>query len=601
MVPDGPIALPVSVAIVIGLLIAAVVLFATEKVAVDVTALLLIVTLVVTGILTPEEAFSGFSSDIIVILGSLFVISGALQETGLLDLVAARLLKFAGRKRRTLLLTLMGSSAGVSAFMNNTTVTAMLLGPVMSLARSTNTAASKLLIPLAYASILGGTCTLIGTSTNVAVSGYMVKAGMEPLGLFEITPVGVVILAVGILYMMTIGTRLLPENPEGGFAKAYAMRDYLSEIVVLPSSPLIGQTPREWELALIGFQLLKIFRGDAALHPDPNTRIAEGDTLLVEGRIENLMKVRTIEGIEIKSTLDLDAPELKADHSKVAEILLNPQSEIVGRGLREARFRERFGLSVLAIYRQGKSVRDELAEIRLQVGDILLVEGPEDRVDSLRSDSRVTVLDEHRPPGIHTRKGMWALGIFAAAVIASGLGWIPLSIAFLCAALLIILSRCISVEQARSAIDLRMLVFIGAMTAFGTAMEKSGAAELIAQGVVNFLGSLGAMAVLAGFFLVTILLTQPMSNAAAALVVLPVAMNAASKLGASERSFAIGVMLAASVSFIAPLEPSCVLVYGPGKYRFMDFVRTGAGLTFVLILVVLALLPIFWPLYPVKP
>ncbi len=586
-----------SAAIVIALLVLAVVLFATEKIAVDVTALLLLVVLVSTGILTPREAFDGFSSDIIVILGSLFVISGALQDAGLLDTLAARLLKFAARKPRRFLLTLMSATAGVSAFMNNTTVTAMLLAPVLSVARSTKTAASKLLIPLAYASILGGTCTLIGTSTNVAVSGYMEKAGLQPLGLFEITPVGLVILATGVFYMMTIGSRLLPENSDDGFTKAYAMRDYLSEIVVLPRSPLIGQNPREWELALIGFQLLKIIRGGETHHPDSNTRIEEGDTLLVEGRIDNLMRVRTIEGIEIKASLDLDAPGLHDAKAKVAEVLLTPNSELIGRDLRESHFRERFGLSVLAIYRQGRSLLERLAEIRMQVGDILLLEGPEDRVESLRNDQGIAILDERRPPIRQGAKGYWALAIFAVAVIVGGLGWVPLSVAFLGAALLIVLLRCTTAEQARNVIDLRMLIFIGAMTAFGTAMEKSGAAELIAHGIVTLLSPLGTMAVLAGFFVVTILLTQPMSNAAAALVVLPIAMSAATKLGANERTFAIGVMFAASISFIAPLEPSCVLVYGPGKYRFVDFVKTGAGLTLVLLIIVLLLLPLFWPLY----
>lgn len=587
-----------SIAIVLGLLVLALVLFTTEKVAVDVITLLLLIVLVFTGILTPREAFEGFSSDIIIILGSIFVITGALQEAGLLDVLGARLAKIAAGGPRRLLLVLMGVASTVSAFMNNTTVTGMLLSPVIGLAKKSGLSASKLLMPVAYASILGGTCTLIGTSTNVAVSGYLAKSHLAPLTLFEITPIGLVLTAAGIAYMMLVGSRLLPEHRDESLTRAYTMRDYLSEIVVLPNSPLIGQTSRQWELSLIGFQLLKIIRGTAQMLPGGDVTVEEGDILLVEGRIEDLMKVRKIEGIEIKASLDLDAPDFIRGGTKIAEALLMPRSELSGRTLKQVRFRARYGLSVLAIYRHGQSLRHQLAEIRLRFGDILLLEGAQERVETLRGESGMAVLDEHRPPVERTRQGLYALGFFLAAVVASGPGWVPLSTAFLAAAVLSVLARCITIEQARDAIDLRMLILIGGMTAFGTAMEKTGAAQFVAHEIVGLLAPLGTIAVLAGFFLVTILLTQPMSNAAAALVVLPVAMSAAQELGASERTFAIGVMLAASVSFIAPLEPSCVLVYGPGKYRFMDFVKTGAGLTLLLALLVLCLLPLFWPLHP---
>jgi di/tricarboxylate transporter len=574
------------------------VLFATEKVPVDVITLVLLTTLVTTGVLSPKEAFEGFSSDIIIILGSVFVISAALRETGLLDAIGVRMLKVASGSPRRLLFLLMTVSGSISAFMNNTTVTAMLLSPVVGISKKTNIATSRLLIPLAYASMLGGTCTLIGTSTNVAVSGYLARSELKPLTLFEITPIGLVIMAAGIAYMIFVGSRLLPEHRQGALTRAYAMRDYLSEIVVLPRSPLIGQNPREWELSLIGFQLLKIIRRDEEILPGPDTAVEERDTLLVAGRIEDLMKVRTIEGIEIKASLDLDAPELSGGRAKVAEVLLAPKSEFLGRTLTQARFRERHGLNVLAIYRHGRTLHQQLASIRLRIGDILLVEGAEDRIEALRGNPTLAILDEHRPARANTRAGLYALVFFITAVTASALGVLPLSIAFLSAAVLVVLVGCITIEQARIAIDLQMLILIGGMTAFGTAMEKTGTADFMAHGILTLLAPLGIMAVLTGFLVVTILLTQPMSNAAAALVVLPVAISAAEMLGANPRTFAIGVMLAASISFIAPLEPSCALVYGPGKYRFADFVKTGAGLTFTLVVIVLALLPLLWPLHP---
>lgn len=587
-----------DIVIVIGLLILALVLFATEKLPVDIITLILLSVLVIAGILTPAEAFEGFSSDIIIILASIFVISGALQETGLLETAGARLLRLARRSERRLVFYLMSAAGMFSAFMNNTTVSAMLLSPVVGLAKSSNVSPSKLLIPLAYASIMGGTCTLIGTSTNVAVSGYLKKSHLEPLSLFEITPVGLVIMAVGVVYMVFIGSKLLPDHREEAVTRAYSMRDYLSEIVVLPGSPLIGQSAGLWELSLVGFNLLKVMREESEMLPDGAVVIQEGDALLVQGRIENLMKVRKIEGIRINSALDIDAPELRSGKAKFVEVLLTRPSVLLGRTLQEAHLRDRYGLSVLAIYRDARSLRERLADLRLRVGDILLVGGAEDRVESLRSDPGLVILDEHQMPMERSRQGFYALSFFALAILVGGLGWVPLSVAFLIGALLTVMLGCITVEQARYFVDLRMLILIGGMTAFGMAMEKTGAAEFIAHGIVAVLSPFGVMAVMAGFFAVTILLTQPMSNAAAALVVLPVAMSAAGDLGASERTFAIGVMLAASISFITPLEPACVLVYGPGKYRFADFVKTGIGLTLILMIVVLLLMPLFWPLYP---
>jgi di/tricarboxylate transporter len=586
-----------EIALVLGLLLLAIGLFATEKLPVDVVTLLLLVGLVGGGVLTTAEAFAGFSSDIIVILGSIFVVSGALQETGLLDAVGERLVRLGRTGPTRLLLLLMGSAASVSAFMNNTTVAAMLLPPVIGMAKNAKISPSRLLMPLAFASILGGTCTLIGTSTNVAVSGYIARSGLPPLGLFEITPIGLVIVVVGIAYMVLLGRRLLPAHEGESAIAAYALRDYLSEIVVQPGSPLIGQVTVGWDLSLLDFRILSLIRGERKFPPGLQVKIEEGDTLLVEGKVDTLLKVKKIEGIEIRGNLDLEKLPLGDATLKIAEVLIAPTSTLIGRTLKQADFRRRFGLPVLAIHRHGQSLRDKIGEIPLRLGDLLLVEGPADRVELLRDTGGLVILDEHRRPGGETRKGLYVAGAFAAAIGAGVSGWVPLPVAFLSAALVAVLLRCISIEKARAVIDLRLLLLIGGMTAFGTAMEKTGAAALLAQWVVAALLPLGVMAVLAGFFVLTIVLSQPMSNAAAALVVLPVAMSAARQLGVQERTFAIAIMLAASISFIAPLEPACILVYGPGRYRFLDFVKVGGGLTLILIPVVLLLIPVFWPLY----
>lgn len=585
-----------SIGFVLALLVLAIVLFASERISVDIITFLLLIALVVSGVLVPSEAFEGFSNDIIIILGAIFVISGALQETGVLDLLGARILKLAGTSQNNLLLLLMSATAGVSAFMNNTTVTAMFLPPTVGVARRAKMSASQLLMPLAFASILGGTCTLIGTSTNVAVSGYIKKVGMPELGMFEITPMGLVIVAVGMVYMMFIGKRLLPDHKEASLTANYSMREYMSEIIVLPNSPLIGQKSYDSDLNVLEFRILKIVRDGCEIGLAPDVEIAEGDTLLVEGKAETLMKVKKIEGIEIKPEFTLGDLDLQSADMRIAEVLLTPQSEIHGRTLKEGNFRQYYGLTALAIYRHGQSLREAVGDTVLRVGDLLLVQGEAARIEGLRAHPGMSLLGEVSEPLYHPRKGLLTIALFGAAVVLGGLGWVPLSIAFLSAAVLTILMRCISVERAYEFVDWRLLVLIAGMTAFGTAMEKTGAASYLSTLVVQWFAPFGILAILAGFFVLTIVLTQPMSNAAAALVVLPVAINSAHQLGANERTFAIAIMLAASVSFVTPFEPSCILVYGPGKYRFKDFVKVGLGLTIVLSIVVLLLLPLFWPL-----
>ncbi|MDQ3115727.1 MAG: SLC13 family permease, partial [Verrucomicrobiota bacterium] len=281
---------------------------------------------------------------------------------------------------------------------------------------------------------------------------------------------------------------------------------------------------------------------------------------------------------------------------RLAEVLITPRSDLLNLTLSESHFRTRFGLTVLAIFRQGQTLQKTIRSVRLEVGDLLLVQGAEERVDTLRHDPGLSIIEQRAAPVYQKMKGLYTIGFFGVALLLSGIGWVAPSIAFLSAALLSILMRCISIERAYEFIDWRLLILIGGMTAFGTAMENTGAAEYLAKGIVGALEPFGILSIMAGFFLLTILLTQPMSNAAAALVVLPIAISTAKQLDANPRTFAIAVMLAASISFIAPFEPSCILVYGPGKYRFMDFVKTGIGLTAILSVVVLFLIPYFWPL-----
>jgi di/tricarboxylate transporter len=366
----------------------------------------------------------------------------------------------------------------------------------------------------------------------------------------------------------------------------------------MPDSDLIGQPVFASELTTKNFRALEVIRGDERFIPDSSTTIEPEDVLLVEGKVAELVKVKETAGIEIRADAKLRLSDLESDDIKIAEVLVTPRSDLIGRTLKETNFRARYGLTTLAIYRKGESIREKIGRVRLRMGDLLLVQGVAERLKNIRREPDLWTLEEQSPTLRRKKQGIYAVMFFAAAIIIGGLGWLPLSISFLSAAVLTILFRCITIEEAYEFIDWRLIILISGMTAFATAMDDahSGAASQLANLIVGYLQPFGVLAILGGFSIITMLLTQPMSNAAAALVVLPVALEAAESLGVSGRTFAIAIMLAASVSFIAPFEPACILVYGPGKYRFLDFVKVGLPLTLILMTVILIMVPMLFPL-----
>jgi di/tricarboxylate transporter len=582
--------------LVLALLVVVVVVFAFEWLPVDVATLLLLIALVVTGILSLEEAFAGFSNDIIIILASIFVLSGALMKGGILDYLGETIHRFAGGSKAKVLLCVMPLTNFISSFMNNTTCTAVLMPAVLGLCRRSRLTPSKVLIPLAFASMLGGTCTLIGTSTNVAASAYVKEHGLAPFTMFEFLPVGVAVCLVGIVYMLFLGHRLLPDRTETT-EEEYSIREYLSEVVITPGSFLAGQAIRDTQLAQMGLQVRAIQRGDRRLYPDPYVQLEEGDLLIVQTSREGLLQVKETAGIDLRSDLKLEgAQDLASASIGIAEALLMPQSGLIGRTIKELDFRRRFGLAVLAIYRKGHALAARIGELPLRLGDVLLLQGKPERFRALADNADLWILQEteHRPA--QRRKGLYVVGIFLIAVIVSSFELVPLPIAFLAAALAVIGTRLMTMEEAYNLIDWRLLILIAGMTSFGKAMQKTGAAEYLAGLIVQWTEPLGTTFVLLAFTALTILLTQPMSNAAAALVVLPVAMSTAEQMGLNPRTFAVLITLAASLSFITPFEPSCLIVYGPGKYRFRDFLVCGLPLTVLVVVVLLVMVPMIWPL-----
>lgn len=584
-----------EIAIVIGLLLIVIVLFATEKFSVDMITIGLLITLTGIGILTPEEAFRGFGSDFIIMLASIFVVGAAMQKAGVLDMISNSIGSM-NRKRIQWMPTYIMSAVGLtSAFLNNTAVTAMFVAPVTALAGKMKTSPSKLLLPMAYASIIGGTCTVIGTSTNIAVNAFLSKHGYTPFGMFDFVAIGVVMLLVGILYLALFGNKLLPGRSHVTMVGELESSHFFTEIIVMPNSVMGGQKVRDTLLSEKGFKVLNIIRDRQNAVANGYSVIEQGDVLLVEGSIKELLKIKSTIGVEIFSEY-ISESDLNTDEIRLAEVMVTPSNDFVGQSVRESQFKRRFGLLIVAVNREGHTLSDKIGNLVIRTGDRLLVQGPAVNIEYRQNRGDITIVNEyHFNKPRNVRNALLSAGFFLGAVAVGSLEWLPLSIAFMAAAFLCIAFRCLKAEEAYQKIEWKLLILIGGMSSFGIAMEKTGTAALLSETVIAVTGSYGPLAVMGAFCLLTILLTQPLSNAAASLVVLPVALKAAHMLEVNPLSFALAVMLSASVSLITPFEPSCLLVYGPGKYKFTDFLRTGIPLSILLMVVILLMVPRLFP------
>ncbi len=422
--------------------------------------------------------------------------------------------------------------------------------------------------------------------------------------MFELTSVGVVMFAVGMVYMLLVGRLMLPSRGgEESFADQYQIREYISELLVLPDSSLVGKTLGEAKLnSDLDLHILGIVRsGEKIASPDPNERIQRRDSLLVEGTIEDILRVKEAIGLEIKADFMLHDAMLESGSVELFEVMVMRDSPLVGQTLKSIRFRQTYDLTVLAINRHGETFINKLSSVTVKFGDVLLVQGKREEVEPLVVDGELLLLEDVSANTVRVDKrrgAVAAFGLFLAlslSKITMGVD-IPLAICVLTGVMLLLGTKTVRYSEMYSLIDFRLLVMIACMMSFGVAMEKTGTDVFLAGYIQNHFSEYGPTAVLAGFFILTVALTQPMSNQAAALVVLPIAVKAAVALGLNPRTFIVGITYAASFSFITPLEPACVLVYTPGRYRFLDFVKIGTFLTVIVFVVSIFLVPIFWPL-----
>jgi di/tricarboxylate transporter len=615
----------VDMFIVFGLLAIVIILFVSDRLRLDLIAIMGLLALMLLDILTPQEALAGFADPVVLIIAGLFVVGGALVQTGVADRMGTWLGRVAGTREVSLIVIIMAVAALLSGFMSSTGTTAVLLPIVVSLARDARISPSKLLIPLAVASLLGGILTLIGTPPNLVVSNQLVSEGLAPFGFFSFTPIGLIMLVIGVGFMALVGRFLLPDrqreelifaDEEGAdgngeisirdLAETYQLPGHLFRLRIRRSSPLLGRTLADADLHnRYNVTVLQIqHRADKYSLPGPpqpvtaDTILEAFDILHVQGSPQNVRRLSR--ELDFTITADESGGQAIAQEMGMVEVLLTPRSRLIGRTLAQVSFRAKYGLTVLGIRRMGELLEGRIIDVPLQFGDMLLVEGTWDRVRVLRRDARDFIVvgqpaemaEAERP----VRLGPVAVAIMLGMLLLMTFEIVPTVTAVLLAAAALVLTGCLTMEDAYRNINWESVVLIAGMLPMATALQKTGGMAFIADGLTASFGEMGPVAVMAGLFVLTAVFSQFISNTATAVLVAPIAFQTAASLGIAPQPLLMAVAVAASTSFATPVAtPVNTLVLGPGGYRFADYAKVGVSLQLIMLVATLLFVPIFFP------
>jgi di/tricarboxylate transporter len=591
--------------VTLALVIAAALLLGVARLRPDLVGLLVALGLALTGILSPEQALSGFSQAAVIAILSLFIITHGLERTGVTGWLGRRLVRVAGTSERNLIAGLMLTSAVLSLFMNSIAAAAVLLPTGIAVARQAELRPSRLLMPVAFGALVGGTATLL-TSANLIVSESLRQSGLQPYGLLDFLPVGLPLVIVSVLLVVWLAPRLLPQRDpagevdrmrrlRGGLSKVYHLQEGTCEVVVRSGSPLADQTLGDagWGRSL-GLTVLGIaHRGRLRLAPDRDALVRAGDVLLLEGMPTPDQMERL--GLEPSFQADL-SNSLATEQVPLVEMVLAPRSEFEGRTLREIRFRDRYGLQALAIWREGLVLQQSVADIALRFGDAILAQGPREKVELLHLDRNFLILEEEaggRPPA----RGFLAAGIFVASLGTAAVGWLPVSLAMLAAAVLMVVTGCLTMDEAYRSVEWKVVFLIAGMLPLSLALQQTGAAAAVADGLLQVFGAWGSLAVAGALLLGTIGLSLVLTGQAAAFIMAPVAISAAALGGADARAMAMAVAIGCSLAFVSPLGHTAnLLVMGPGGYTVRDYARLGLPVVLATLVVTLAGLRWVWGL-----
>lgn len=588
----------------------AVTLFLTERLRPDVVALATVAALAGIGVLTAPESFSGFSSQAVITLISVFILAEGLTRTGVSDQAARLLLRWGGRREGRLVGLVMAAGAGLSLFLNNIAAAAVLLPAAGGAARKAGISPSKVLMPLAFATILGGMATLL-TTMNIVVSSVLEDSGHPGFGLLEFLPVGFPMLVAGILYMTIWGRRRLPSGDdrdevmravrgETDLLDIYRMGDYFFRARIPESSYLIGKTlARSTFREAYGLNVVAVEKGDGRLSMlQPDTVFETGDILVLEGDADEFRRRDREPYLEILPCPALCENDLQTISTVFAEAMLSPRSSLTGRTVREVMFRQKFGMSVLAVWRQGNPVREGVGDLKLAFGDALLLQGPRDRLKLIDLDPDLILLSMERDTLPVKKLGRIALLILAATLAAVVFTPVPMAQLLLTGAVLMLLARAVTMEQAYRAVDWRGIFLVAGMLPLALALTKSGAAAMASAVFVSVFGQFSPVVIVTALFLASAALTQAVSGAAVAAIMAPIAISAANGSGAPPHALGMAVALGSSMAFLTPLgHPVNTLVMGAGGYRFSDYRRVGWPLFVILTVVAIAGMTLRWSLY----
>jgi len=588
-----------EIGFVLLLTIAAVVLFVTEKFSTDIVAILVMVVLLVSRVLTPAEGLAGFANTATVTVGAMFVLSAGMFRSGAVNFVGRGLGRLARHSSGLMLFVLMVGVGVLSSFLNNTAAVAILIPVVIVVARRADTSPSKLLMPLSFASMFGGMCTVLGTSTNILASAISEQAGLGAFGMFEFTKLGVIFFAVGVTYMMTVGRKLVPDHRgRGDLTTSFGLGDYLTDLILQAGSKSVGRPLASAPLVKdLGIEVLQIRRGEDTLRPTPETILCENDVLRIQGNLRTINELKDRAGVAFGMSVKWRDEDLQSTDTRLVEAVVGPSSPLAGKSLAESHLRENFGAWVLAVRQHGTLRHSEFENITLMPGDTLLIDVPNDQIEHLTEQRVFLVVSRAGIPRFNWPKAAKALAIVVSVVVVAATGLLPIVAAAATGALAMVLSRCISTDEAYGAIEWNVLFLLAGMLSLGAAMEKTGASTMLAEGMVNAVGGFGPIALLAAFFGATMLLTEVMSNNATVALLLPIAITTAHSIDANPRTFMFAVVFAASSSFMTPVGyQTNTMIYGPGQYHFVDFVRVGAPLNLIFWILGVLLIPWFWPL-----
>ncbi len=590
----------IDIILTLGVLSLTLIAFVREWFPVDLTAITAAILLMVLGLVTPEEGVAGFGNTATITVMAMFILSAGVTRTGAIQVVRDWLLLWNGKNTVGQVLVMGILVGSISAVINNTAIVAIFIPIIEDYSKKKGVSVSKLLMPLSFASILGGTLTLIGTSTNILASGLSQKYGQGGFRLFQFTPLGIIVFGVGLLYIALAAPKLLPNRKpvsSGNFSQDYQLKDYVTEIVVSPNSSLNGQTIRQSEIQRkFDVDVLELVR-DGSHFPQPiaDKKICVGDILLVRGSRQDLLQIRDERGVEILADVKFNQTELETElntgEEQIGEVLILSNSRLIGTTLKDLRFRQRYNATVLAIRRGQELLRERLGRVPLRFGDLLLVQGPKQSFLGLQTTRELLVLEQRDVDYLRLDKARVAVLICLGVILAAAFNLTSIMVSALAGVVLMVLTGCLKPGEIYGAVRWDVIFLLAGLIPLGTAMQKSGATELLASPLLFIGSNLSGYWMLLFFYLATSLLTAILSNSAAVLLMIPIGIQVAEVLGLNALSIMFAITFAASNSFMTPIGyQTNTMIYSPGGYKFIDYVRLGTPLSILMTIITPALI-----------